>query len=76
MHGGHTEGAGYTDTQGSLDDLFVLAQDDANIDPARPGVNMASLLRGSGGDPGVAIDDASLSATQRLETSLPTAMTR
>ena len=46
LQGGHTEGAGYTDTQGDLDYLFVLAQDNANSDSARPGVNMASLFGG------------------------------
>lgn len=46
LQGGHTEGAGYTDAQGDLDFLFVLAQDNANGDSARPGVNMASLFGG------------------------------
>jgi hypothetical protein len=46
LQGGHTEGAGYTDAQGDLDYLFVLAQDNANSDSARPGVNMASLFGG------------------------------
>jgi hypothetical protein len=46
LQGGHTEGAGYTDAQGDLEYLFVLAQDNANSDSARPGVNMTSLFGG------------------------------
>ena len=119
LQGGHTEGAGYTDAQGGLDYLFVLAQDNANSDSARPGVNMASLFGGvegtavspstttsfngitlecatvtdtSGGTNapldacdwynadafGLFVDykSSSLGATQQLETSLLTAMTK
>jgi hypothetical protein len=119
LQGGHTEGAGYTDAQGNLDYLFVLAQDNAHSDSARPGVNMASLFGGVEGTEvspsttssfnGVNLacatvtdvsgttsvplnacdwynDDAfglfvdykssSLSATQQLETSLLSAMTK
>ncbi len=46
LQGGHSEGAGYADAQGNLDYLFVLAQDNANSNSARPGVNMASLFGG------------------------------
>jgi hypothetical protein len=46
LQGGHIEGAGYTDSQGNLDYLVVLAQDNANSDSARPGVNMNSLFGG------------------------------
>jgi hypothetical protein len=118
LQGGHTEGAGYTDTQGGLDYLFVLAQDNAHNDSARPGVNMASLFGGLEGTQlspstttsfnginlecstvsdtsgsnaplnacdwfnadafGLFVDykSSSLSATQQLETSLLTAMTK
>lgn len=118
LQGGHTEGAGYTDSQGALDYLFVLAQDNANSDSARPGADMASLFGGVEGTEvspsttssfngitlecstvtdtsganvplnacdwfnadafGLFVDykSSSLSATQQLETSLLTAMTR
>jgi hypothetical protein len=119
LQGGHTEGAGYTDAQGDLEYLFVLAQDNANSDSARPGVNMASLFGGVEGTEvspsvtsnfsGISLECAtvtdvsgtsnvplnacdwynadafglfvdykssSLSATQQLETSLLTSMTK
>ena len=119
LQGGHTEGAGYTDAQGDLEYLFVLAQDNANSDSARPGVNMASLFGGVEGTEvspsvtsnfnginlecatvtdvsgtsnvplnacdwynadafGLFVDykSSSLSATQQLETSLLTSMTK
>jgi hypothetical protein len=48
LQGGHTEGAGYTDTAGDLDYLFVLAQDNANSNSRRPGVNLPSMFGGTG----------------------------
>jgi hypothetical protein len=119
LQGGHTEGAGYTGAQGGLDYMFVLAQDNANSDSARPGVDMASLFGGVAGTEvspsttssfnginlecatvtetsgttsaplnacdwynadafGLFVDykSSSLGATQQLETSLLTAMTK
>ena len=32
LQGGHIEGAGYTDTAGDLEYMFVIAQDNANDD--------------------------------------------
>jgi hypothetical protein len=44
LQGGHTEGAGYTDSQDKLDYLFLLAQDNANNDTPRQGVSLGALF--------------------------------
>jgi hypothetical protein len=46
LQGGHIEGAGYADSQGGLDYMFVLAQDNAHDDSPRPGVSVTSIFSG------------------------------
>jgi hypothetical protein len=47
LQGGHVEGAGYTDTAGSLDYMFLIAQDNANDDSPRDGMDLNSQFAGS-----------------------------
>jgi hypothetical protein len=49
LQGGHIEGAGYADSQGGLNYMFVLAQDNANSDAPRSGVNVTSIFGGQAG---------------------------
>jgi hypothetical protein len=49
LQGGHTEAAGYTDSQGKLDYLFLLAQDNGNDDSPRQGVSLNALFGGVDG---------------------------
>jgi hypothetical protein len=46
LQGGHIEGGGYTDTAGNLDYMFVIAQDNANDDSERNGMDLASQFVG------------------------------
>jgi hypothetical protein len=46
LQGGHIEGAGYTDAAGGLEYMFVIAQDNANNDSERNGMDLSSQFTG------------------------------
>jgi hypothetical protein len=46
LQGGHIEGAGYTNTTGTLEYMFVIAQDNANNDSERTGMDLTSQFNG------------------------------
>ncbi len=80
LQGGHIEGAGYTDSAGDLEYMFVIAQDNSNNDSERDGMDLASQFDGPS-DPtlgplttsnfnGVTLDCAT--ATVTADTGSPT----
>jgi hypothetical protein len=46
LQGGHIEGAGYTDTAGDLAYMFVIAQDNADNNSERTGMDLSSQFDG------------------------------
>jgi hypothetical protein len=46
LQGGHVEGAGYADSQGTLDYMIVIGQDNANDDSPRTGMDLDSQFAG------------------------------
>ncbi|MGA7987323.1 MAG: hypothetical protein WCB51_02870 [Candidatus Dormiibacterota bacterium] len=80
LQGGHIEGAGYTDAGGQLEYMFVIAQDNADNDSERTGMDLNSQFKGPS-DPtlgplttsnfsGVTLDCAT--ATVTADTGSPT----
>ncbi len=47
LQGGHMEGAGYANSQGTLDYVLVIGQDNANDDSPRTGMDLDSQFAGS-----------------------------
>jgi hypothetical protein len=70
LQGGHIEGAGYADSQGRVDYLFVLAQDNAGNDAPRPGVDVTAMF---GGQPGVTLSTISSSTFNGVNLNCATA---